>query len=150
MIGIDLQGHGRTLPFDRPMTFEHRHLGIRVATLDKQRRIQSAGTAADNHDVHLKSRSIMRERVRRIASHIKEKPSTRAAGRAIAGLALTLVRRSAARYDPYDEAWATHVIARGLHRHQERDVIVHGTYQAWRAVSARARRAASNWTGVQP
>ena len=54
---------------------------------------------------------------------------------------MALARPGAARYD----AGAMLVIARELHRHQERDVIVHGTYQSPLAPQALCTR-----VGVQP
>ena len=57
---------------------------------------------------------------------------------------MTLARPGAARYD----AGVTQVITRGVHHPQERDVIMHGTYQIW--LAAPARLAWCHCTGVQP
>ena len=57
---------------------------------------------------------------------------------------MTLARPGAARYD----AGVAQVITRGVHHPQERDVIMHGTYQIWQAAPARL-----TWcrcTGVHP
>ena len=56
----------------RPVSFEYGDLSVWIATLDEQGRIQPARTTADHENVHTKRRSIMRERVRCIASNIKE------------------------------------------------------------------------------